>query len=78
MFDVTYSWGFPGVIAVKTLPANEGDSRDTSLIAGSGRSLGEENGSTPVFLPGKFHGQKSLASYSPQSCKESDTTEHNI
>ena len=24
---------------------------------------------TPVFLPGKFHGQKSLASYSPWGCK---------
>ena len=29
---------------------------------------------TPVFLPGKFHGQRSLESYSPQS-KESDMTE---
>ena len=31
---------------------------------------------TPVFLPGKFHGQRSLAGYSPWGCKESDTTEH--
>ena len=31
--------------------------------------------SIPVFLPGEFHGQRSLASYSPWSCKESDTTE---
>ena len=30
---------------------------------------------TPVFLPGKFHGQRSLAGYSPQDHKESDTTE---
>ena len=30
---------------------------------------------TPVFLPGKFHGQRSLADYSPKDCKESDTTE---
>ena len=30
---------------------------------------------TPVFLPGKFHGQRSLAGYSPWGCKESDTTE---
>ena len=29
---------------------------------------------TPVFLPGKFHGQ-SLAGYSPQSHKELDLTE---
>ena len=25
--------------------------------------------STPVFLPGKFHGQRSLVSYSPWGCK---------
>ena len=30
---------------------------------------------TPVFLPGKPHGQRSLAGYSPQGHKESDTTE---
>ena len=29
---------------------------------------------TPVFLPGKFHGQRSLAGYSPWGCKESDAT----
>ena len=32
--------------------------------------------STPVLLPGKSHGQRSLVgSYSPWGCKESDTTE---
>ena len=30
---------------------------------------------TPVFLPGKFPGQRSLAGYSPWGLKESDTTE---
>ena len=30
---------------------------------------------TPVSLPGKFHGQRSLAGYSPWGRKESDTTE---
>ena len=30
---------------------------------------------TPVFLPSKFHGQRSLMGYSPWGCKESDTTE---
>ena len=30
---------------------------------------------TPVFLPGESHGQRSLVGYSPQGCKESDTTE---
>ena len=30
---------------------------------------------TPVFLPGKFHGQRRLVRYSPRGCKELDTTE---
>ena len=30
---------------------------------------------TPEFLPGKFHGQRSLVDYSPWGHKESDTTE---
>ena len=49
-----------------------------SLIAGSGRSPGEGNGwlLTPVFLPGEFHEQRSLAGYSPWGHKELDTTEY--
>ena len=31
--------------------------------------------STPVFLAGKSHGQRSPASHSPWGCKELDTTE---
>ena len=31
---------------------------------------------TPVFLPGEFHGQKSLVDYSPWDRKELDMTEH--
>ena len=30
---------------------------------------------TPLFLPGEFHGQGSLAGYSSQCGKKSDTTE---
>ena len=30
---------------------------------------------TPVLLPGKSHGQRSLVGCSPWGCKESDTTE---
>ena len=43
-------------------------------IPGPGRSPGEGN-CNPVFLPGKFHGWRSLAGYSPWDCKESDMTE---
>ena len=31
---------------------------------------------TPVFLPGKSHGQRSLEGYSLWGCKELDMTEH--
>ena len=30
---------------------------------------------TPVFLPGKSHGQRKPVSYRPQGCKESNMTE---
>ena len=33
---------------------------------------------TPVFLPGEFHGQRSLVGYSPWDHKESDTAERLI
>ena len=32
--------------------------------------------SAPVFLPGKSHGQRILAGYSPWGRQESDTSEH--
>ena len=57
---------------IKNLPAVQG-----TLV----QSLGQENplekgmATTLVFLPGKFHIQKSLEGYSPWDCKESDTTE---
>ena len=60
----------------KYLPADAGDARDASLMPGSGRSPGGGNGNPlQYFLPGKFHGQRSLAGYSPRGHKESDTTE---
>jgi len=48
---------------VKNLPANAGDA---GLISGSGRFLWRRKWQpTPIFLCGKFHGQKSLEGYSP-------------
>ena len=58
---------------VKNPPANAGDS---GLISGLGQSPGKGNGNPPpVFLPGKSHAERSLTSYSPRGCKESDRTE---
>ena len=48
--------------------------RSPGLNPGSGRSL-EKGMAAPVFLPGEFHGQRSLAAYSPWSRKELNTTE---
>ena len=49
---------------------------DVGSIPESGRSHGEGNGyNTPVFLPGEFHGQRSLMDYSLWSLKGSDSTE---
>ena len=44
------------------------------------RSLGQEKPlekgmATPIFLPGKFHGQRTLVSCSPRGCKRLDLTE---
>ena len=61
---------------VKNPPANGGYVRDTGLIPGLGRfPWRKEWPPTPVFLPGEFHGQRSLEGYSPWGRKESDTTE---
>ena len=44
---------------VKTLPVNAGDTRDASLISGSGRQPGRGKWQPiPVFLPEKFHRQE--------------------
>jgi len=64
---IVLSWGFPDD---KESACNAGD---PGLMPGSGRSPGERN--IPAFLPGEFHGQRSLMGYSPWGHKESDTTE---
>ena len=52
------------------------DIRDLGSIPGSGRSPRRRAWqSTPVFLPGESHGQRSLTCPSPWGYKESDMTE---
>ena len=69
--------GLPGGRVVKNLPANAGDPRDVGSIPGSGRSPGGGSGNLlPLLLPGKFHGQRSLAGYSPWGPEESKASEH--
>ena len=55
-------------LVVKNLSANAGDAEDSGLVPGSGRSWSIWQ-PTLVFLPGKFHGQRSLVGYSPGGCR---------
>ena len=58
------------VQVIKNPFVNAGDTRDTSSITGSRKSPGEGNGNPlQYFLPGKFHGQRSVAGHSPWGCK---------
>ena len=65
-------WAFLVAQMVKNLPAMQ-DIWVQSL--GQEEPLEREWLPTPVFLPGKFHRQRSLVGYSPWGGKESDTTE---
>ena len=65
--------GFPVGSASKESACSAGD---LGSNPGMGRFPGQGTWlPTPVFLPGVLHGQRSLVSYSPWGCKESDTTE---
>ena len=63
--------GFCSGSVVKNLPANTGDA---GSILGLETSPGVGDGNSPVFLPGKSHGQRNLVGCSPWGHKESDTT----
>ena len=73
-FDIKLLSGEASLVAqtVKNLPAMQ----ETQV-----QSLGWEDplekgmATAPVFLSGESHGQRRLAGYSPQSHRESDTTE---
>ena len=64
----------PSGSVIKNSPSMQ-ETKETGV-----QSLGQDDPwsrkwqTAPVFLPGKFHGQRSLAGYSPRGLKESDTT----
>ena len=63
-------------LVLKNPPVNAEDTGDVGSIPWVGKILWRKTWQpTPVFLPGEFHGQRSLAGYSPWDPKESDTTE---
>ena len=69
------SWGFPGLWWFRRLSVYlqcRGPGFDPWVRKIPWRKKWQ---STPVLLPGKSHGQRSLVGYSPWCRKESDTTE---
>ena len=69
LITTEFALGFPAGPDDKESACNAGN---PGLIPGSGRS---PEGDPPVFLPGEFHGQRSLAGYTPWGHKELDMTE---
>ena len=59
-----YTPGLPGGLKVKNPPAHVGTNPWVGKILWRRKWH-----PTPVFLPGNFHGQRSLAGYSPLGCK---------
>ena len=68
--------GFPYGSVGKASTCNTGDTGDAVSTGDAGQSLGQEDppekemATCSVFLPGKSHGQRSLAGYSPKGHKE--------
>ena len=73
LFEVIYIVLIGSDGKAPALPCNVGD---PGSIPGSGRSPRERKWQpTPVFLPGKLYGQRSLVGYSPWDHKELTMTE---
>jgi len=62
--------GFPGRAVVKNPPASAGDAKKRRFNPWVRKIPWSRKWQpTPVFLPGKFHGQRSLVDCSPQGLK---------
>ena len=71
---LTVFMGLPGSSVVRNPSANAGDA--SSIPVSPARCPGEGNGyPTPVFVPGKSHGWRSLLGYSPWAREDPDMTE---
>ena len=69
-------WGFPGGTVVKSPPTNAKRHRRCRFSPWFGKKPWEREWLlTPEFLPGEFHGQRSMAGYSPWGHKELDVAE---
>ena len=68
--------GLPLRLSGKESTCNAGDKEDPGLIPGSGRSPGGGHGSPLQYsCLENPHGQRSLAGFGPQGCKELNTAE---
>ena len=65
--------GLPRWLSGKESDCNAGD---VGSVPGWGRSPGEGRPPTPVSLPWKSHGYRSMVGYSPWGCKQLDMIEH--
>ena len=63
---------FPGGSVVKNPPAKAGNAGSIPRVGKIPWKRKWQH--TPVFLPGKSHGHRSLAGYSPWVTKQSDMT----
>ena len=76
-FKTTECMDSPGDSVGKESACNARDTGDMGSVPGLERASGDGKWKhTPVFLPEKSHGQKTLAGYSRKCCKESDPTRH--
>ena len=67
--------GFPGGSVVKSQPATAGGQETWVRSLGCEIPWRRKWKPTPIFSPGKSHGQRSLAGHSPRRHKELGTTE---
>ena len=70
-----YVYGFLGGSAIKNQPAIQETQEMQVQSLGWEDLLEEEMATHSIFLPGKFHGQRSLGGCSGWGRKESDMTE---
>ena len=68
--------GFPGGTVIKNLPANAGDTRDTSSMPGLGRSPGGGHGHPLQYACLENPRDRGSWGYSPWVEESSDVTEH--
>ena len=70
-------YGLPQWLNGNESACTAGDVGEAGSVPGLGKMPWRKKWQpTPVFLPGEFHGQRSLMDFSPWNGKESDTIEH--